>query len=522
MAASPKKPKKKAVDRPSTDIDAKILKTLEDLLSGGLDGMLGSSPEELIDEFLELERTENQDIGDVLDELVDVLSDLRVEANSGNREARQAVDELRAWLADRVEDEEVKGPQLMMLGRAFSEAGLEPGSGFQAVATRRMEGEAFEDSQSGVSIEAMLDDLADQAGEDPLALYESISHFSRYMPEEGKLAAAVALAGSMRDVLREAALGFLLTGDDKAMAVVCDSLGASIKRSPPSARLLDRLKRLHGLIPPARQGRLDALIQTLQPILPSSEPVPAPKLPVLLGSTPDGAGASTIMAHLGKGRYSLLVSMMFKFGQGLVDVGILDGMSRQRLNALLAGSGIHPYPVSMDFVTHRLAVALAENHAGNTPVPFMLLQVMERLGLASLQPASFQPEAIFDRVIGHSCVEAASPQDLQAAFAASDEAGLLESWFESSEEIDALLRQTRPRKQRIDLLLNKYLPTRRQFWIEQCAWSAAVLSEKTAKKSQLALWIALLGKQLCGGGSLAESPLMRFVAEGTVKAYTLQ
>jgi hypothetical protein len=70
--------------------------------------------------------------------------------------------------------------------------------------------------------------------------------------------------------------------------------------------------------------------------------------------------------------------------------------------------------------------------------------------------------------------------------------------------------------------LTNYLPTRRWFWIRQCAWTAALLREQKGGDGKLAVWAAVLGKQLCADRPLAESPLMREVAEETIKAFLLQ
>jgi hypothetical protein len=148
---------------------------------------------------------------------------------------------------------------------------------------------------------------------------------------------------------------------------------------------------------------------------------------------------------------------------------------------------------------------------------------MEILDLPALRPEPFAPEALFAEIIGLPFEEAARHGALDVAMHTIEGSGIAQTWFEAGEAVDALLDPLRTRKQRIDLLLKQYLPGRRRFWIEQCAWSAAVLREKPAGADQAIVFaLALLGGQLCSDGKLADNPLMRAIAENSVEAYMMQ
>jgi hypothetical protein len=481
----------------------------------------GPPLEGLIDELFALGAQEGERAKEIVGEIVGAISDLQLEANSGDREARRTIAELKAWIDERIEDESVEAPKLVILGQAFSHAGFDPGPVFKEVTIQRMRRHA-PDGGAPVDPHAMLDELVANTDEDPIVLFEAVSEVMHYMPDDNRDAMITVLASSDRSALQEAALGFLLARDKKIATLACEGMVASATHPAISGRFLDRLVRLRGLVSVDRQASVDAVIDAVRLRALPFQPAPARKLTALIAAPPDGAGAQAVFGLLGQRGDTIFVSVLFKFEQGIVDVGIVEGMSKRELNAMAEQFGMLQVSVTTDFMVRRLSAALVANQTSGREVPLSILQVMEHLRIPTLCADRLQPDAVFDGIIGISHVDISSFDDLQTAFNITAEAEVDDSWFESNDEVDALLRKIRSRKKRIEALLTQYLPRRRQFWIEQCAWTALILVEKPPKKGELALSVALLGKHLCSGRALTENPLMRAIAEKTIDSFALQ
>jgi len=280
--------------------------------------------------------------------------------------------------------------------------------------------------------------------------------------------------------------------------------------------------RLRGLMPPARHGALDDAVKALRPHAGPPLPVPEKKIDGPVASLSDGSGAQALLAHIKEDRTNFVASLMIKLEQGIVDAMLIEDMPQREFKRLSSEEGMATRKISRDLLVRRLCAALAENHAGGKRVPFGLLAVMEKLDLPALRPEPFDPEALFDEILGQPYAQALRPGALEAAMQALVTSGLALSWFEAGEAVDDLLDTVKTRKLRFDLLLKQYLPGRRRYWIAQCAWSAAVLRDKGGKDKGLAQALAVLGGQLCSDGALADNPLIRSIVEISIEAYVAQ
>jgi hypothetical protein len=95
---------------------------------------------------------------------------------------------------------------------------------------------------------------------------------------------------------------------------------------------------------------------------------------------------------------------------------------------------------------------------------------------------------------------------------------MLESWFEAGEAVESLLRPLKTRKQRIEAVLTRLLPGRRNFWAERCAWTAAVLKE-SAEDDDTWIDFALVARDLADACALEAMPLAAQIAAATVEAF---
>jgi hypothetical protein len=536
VAAAPKKSKagKKASPGPE-EIPPEFLARLQEFY----DMAASLSPNEvealtvpeLIDAILgdgsaeEPDRIEDdlEDLEDFLSELEEALTELRIAASGGDRDARRESEDLRRWFAKRLDTGDYGNGSLFALAQVFHRSQFDPGPAFQRAFARQFaaDGTTLVDESN---FHELLQGIVGDADGNPYLLFESVFQITRFLDENLRRAIIEVLSGSDNEVVREAIVGFLLGAEGEAR-IVLNGLVASAAAKPASGHLVAKLVRLRGLLPSDRHPPLDDAIKTLRLKAASIDSQPAYKPESLFSSIGDGIGAQALVVHMTQGRKHHLVSVMVKIGQGIADVVILPDVPPSEIKRTLARmrDQLSAIPITLGLFQRRLEAALADNHTSGNPVPFALLEAMEKTGVAALRSEPMKAEALFDEMIATSLFDAADPQTFQMAMQAitdfNRDSGLDHGWFEAGQEVDTLLGKVKTRKRRVEALLHELLLGRRQFWIEQCAWAAATLRDKSFAKKRPWLWYALLGKQLCGNGPVSESPLMRAIAELSVEAY---
>jgi hypothetical protein len=92
-------------------------------------------------------------------------------------------------------------------------------------------------------------------------------------------------------------------------------------------------------------------------------------------------------------------------------------------------------------------------------------------------------------------------------------------WFEAGEALEDLLYPVKDSKQRVAKLMKAYLPERRAFWARQCAISA--LAMRGDEKTRHSPWkqLALVGRDIASDLPLDQIPLMKQIAELSVRAF---
>lgn len=454
------------------------------------------------------------------------LNDLRLAANGGDRAARTALEEACRAVDKAVTADRPAPDVLMLIARAFAQAGLDPGSALKDAMIAGIE--------AGLSGKPMpprrgelgeqLAPLADALGQDPFAVHAELAASGAAFPSGHRAAMAAELADSAIPALRDAALGFLLDADPAPGIAVLEALEAQARRQPVPSRLVERLVSLRPWLPPARQARLDNAIRALRANAAAPLPGPPSEITGLLASLCDGAGAQSLFALLKTRRRFALASVLIKAEVGVADAWVRDGMAKReadRIRAEIAGAA-EAVDVPISFIRRRLGDALATNLAGQTPPPFGLLQVAEVLGLGPLQPAAISPVALVEHLLAALPPDQTGPGATRAAHAhAADWPELFAtvgSWFEAGESIEALLRAIPSRRRRIEAVLTRHLPARRRFWAERCAWMAATLKDSAGDGEEW-LSFALVARDLAGGEPLPDIALFDVIAAKTVDAY---
>lgn len=459
--------------------------------------------------------------------LKSALSDLRIASNGSNPMGRARLAEACRAVETAVTATSLAPHVLMLIARAFAQAGLDPGPALMQGMIAGMDARLSHDPTppGPGDLAEQLAPLAEALDQDPFAIYSELSATGAAFPSEHRAAMAAELATATTPAVRDAALGFLLDGDPAPGVAMLEALVAHSRTHPAPSRLVERLISLRPWLPSARQARLDAAIRALRAN--TAAPAPAPRIEVtrLLASLCDGAGAQSLFALLKTGRRFTLASVLIKADVGVADAWVRNDMPKREADGIIAQitGATEAVTVPMGFVQARLADALACNLSRRSPPPFGLLQVTEALGMGILQPAEISPTALAAQLLTDLPPDQTGPDATRAAHVdAADWPERFEtvaSWFEAGEAVEALLRPIPSRRKRIEAVLTRHLPGRRIFWAERCAWMAATLKDSASEDDAAWRSFALVARSLASGEPLSDVALFDVIAETTVDAY---
>jgi hypothetical protein len=454
------------------------------------------------------------------------LDSLRLRRNGGDVGAGREIDEVRGAIEQAVAEGGTAPDVLMTIARAFAQAELEPGEALQDAVVDALEAQA-----SAVPAELtpgdlgeQLNDVAAALGNDPFALYTEFAATAAAFPPEHRAAMATALALSSNAAVREAALGFVCSPEPEAGAAVLEALAQSPRGRPVSSTMVERLVRLRPWLSEARRALLDAAVRILRPKAATPEAPPRPEIRSVMATLCDGSGAQSFYMPVRRGRRFVLAALLTKHGIGVADAWAAEDMSKAEAEDMMAEieTGSETVEVSIGLVERRLADALAANVSRDVPPPFGLLQVTEALGLGPLHPAAAPPLVLVEDLLRDLPEARTGTAAVAAAHRASarwhEQFDILESWFEAGEAVEALLRPLRTRKQRIEAVLTQWMPARRGFWAEQCAWMAATLKDG-ADEDEAWVDFVLVARDLAGERPLDTMPLAARIAAAAVEAF---
>lgn len=459
--------------------------------------------------------------------LESALNDLRIAGNGGDTAARAGLAQACQAVEAAVADHRLAPKVLMLIARAFAQAGLEPGAALKRATVEAMEARATDDPPPPRRGDpaAALAPLAAALGHDPFAVHAEIAASGAAFPPEHRAAMAAELAASSIEAVQEAALGFLLDADPAPGLAVLNALRAHARRQVVPSRVVERLVSLRPWLPPARQPNLDAAIRALRPRTIAPVVRNEGEIKALLASLCDGAGAQSLFALLKRGRRFALASVLIKADVGVADAWVREDMAKREAESLITRITVETEAVGVpiSFVARRLSDALATNLAQNVPPPFGLLQVTEALGLGLLQPAALSALELAEDLLASLAPEETGPMAARQAHLESAEwpqlFGTMASWFEAGEGVEALLRPIPSRRQRVTAVRERVLPVRRPYWAERCAWMAATLKDAGSGESEEWVNFALVARDLARGKALVDVPLFDIIAETTVDAF---
>jgi hypothetical protein len=171
-------------------------------------------------------------------------------------------------------------------------------------------------------------------------------------------------------------------------------------------------------------------------------------------------------------------------------------------------------------IGRMLELAIAENAASGTLPPFALIEVVERLGLGPIHSNPATPIELITNLLADLPPEQTNKAGVSRANAEILRGSELEhQWFEAGETLEELLYPVKGFKQRVAKLMTAFLPERRLFWARQCAISA--LAMRSGEEVRPWPWkqLALIGREIASDVPLDQIPLMKQVAETSVRAF---
>jgi hypothetical protein len=284
--------------------------------------------------------------------------------------------------------------------------------------------------------------------------------------------------------------------------------------------MIERLVRMRPWLPPTRQAHLDATIRAMR--LNALPPVKTelPKVIKCYVSVCDGSGTRGLFVTQRTGAHYQLASVMMKCS-GVADVMVIPELSKSEMDDMVRQmkSSMPVTETDLAGIARMLGLAIADNFASGNLPPFKLVEVVESLGLGPVHPDQASPMEIITCLLADLPPEQTNPTAVARAHADLLDSEFKYQWFEAGEELEDLLYPVKGSKQRVAKLMKTYLPDRRLFWARQCAISA--LAMRGYEKTRHSPWklLALVGRDIASDLPLDQIPLMKQVAEISVRAF---
>jgi hypothetical protein len=515
------------------DMDEETLAQLRQMLQTEMDfaddAFGDDDPVELFAEYIDAcarDDADEDDKNELLADLAMGLGALNIDANGGDREAREKIQAIHDLLDHAIENHALRGVDLMIAIKALADAGWAiPEHQKQAVAAS-LQAAPPDPNGAGVGdLVSSLLELANQVDQNPFELHEHLNSLTATLPPEASVAMLSALigAGGM-PAIEQAVAGFALHPDAGVARAMCEALAASAARAPVASMQIERLVRIRSWLPADRQAPLDTAIRAMR--LNALPPARAdlPKAIKCYRSACDGAGTSSLFVTQKTGaRDYQIATVMVKVG-GVADALVLRELPKSAMDEMVRQmkSSMPTAETDLAGVARMLELAVADNFASGNLPPFKLVEVAESLGLGPIHPDHSSPMDIIAGLLTDLPPEQTNPVAAARAHADMLDNEFADQWFEAGEALEDLLYPIKGSERRVAKLMKDYMPDRRPFWVRQCAMSALALHFDQGKPNARWKQLALVGRDIASGAPLDQVPLMRQIAEVSVEAFESQ
>ena len=506
------------------DLVAMLRQTVQKEMGFGSEMFGPEDPVDLFAEYLEscaLGNVDGDEKTELLTDLVVGLSDLKIDSNGGDPEAREKIQAIYDLLDNAIEGHSLHPIDMMMTGKIFSDAGLAvPDSLRKAMAEALQAAPPDTQGVAGNDIVSSLLEIADQAGQNPFDVYEYMNSLLASFPPEASVMLMFELIAAKKAVIDQAVAGFVLHPDAVLAQSVAEALAASATQTPVESSLIERLVRMRPWLPQTRQAHLDATIRAMRLNALSPVKTELPRVIKCYVSVCDGSGTRSLIVTQRAGAHYQLASVMMK-PAGVADAVVLPELSKSAMDDMVRQmkSSMPVMEADLAGITRMLGLAIADNLASGNLPPFKLVEVVESLGLGPVHPDHASPMEIITGLLADLPPEQTNPTAVASAHAYMLDSEFKYQWFEAGEALEDLLYPIKGSKQRVAKLMKAYLPERRIFWARLCAISA--LAMRGDEKTRHSPWkqLALVGRDIASDLPLDQIPLMKQVAEISVRAF---
>jgi hypothetical protein len=483
-------------------------------------------PVEMFDAFLDklaqfADEAPDEDGEDSLDDMMLALTQLSIDDNGGDPQARAARAAIYEKLEEALAAERLDAPGLVLVAKILNDSGWRVPESLKASVIETLESAGPPAEGVGASdIKSSLAEIAEGAEGDAFAAYDALNSVLAAFPSEAAARMVGALGEERAPLVLHTLAGFAMHRDGAIANAAITELKRTASAGRVESALVERLVRMRPWLPADRQGLLDDAIRALRAQAHPPLEIERPKAAKCFVLACDGSGANGALASLKASDGWRFVAALAR-PSGVEEVLSLEGVPKAQVDATVRDMRANVMAAQTDVagVSKYLQFALGENVVSKTPPPFRLIAFVENLGLGPVAPRVLSPSDLIEAVLdGLPAYE----KDAAAVARAHDAAagGALDSqWFEAGESVERLLGPIRGVKARAKTVLSVYLPERRDFWLRACALTAFVLNMDRKTYGALGKSLALVGRELASGTPMEKIPLMRQIAEITVRAY---
>jgi hypothetical protein len=237
------------------DLVAMLRQTVQKEMGFGSETFGSEDPVDLFAEYLEscaLGNVDKDEKTELLTDLVVELSDLKIDSNGGDPEAREKIQAIYDLLDNAIERHSLHPIDMVMTGKIVTDAGWAvPDSLRKAMAEALQAAPPDTQGVAGNDIASSLLEIADQAGQNPFDIYEYMNSLLASFPSEASVMLLFELVAGKKAVIYQAVAGFVLHPDVVLAQSVAEALVASATQTPVESSLIERLVRMRPWLPQA-------------------------------------------------------------------------------------------------------------------------------------------------------------------------------------------------------------------------------------------------------------------------------
>jgi len=369
----------------------------------------------------------------------------------------------------------------------------------------------------------MLEQLSRQCGGDIFALQAEMSEQASAFPDEQRAFMAAAMLGAADPAGREAAVAWVLDPGPATRRDAASLLLQAAQAGRVSGTMLRRLITIRNWLGDGERPAVDSVIRACRQKGIECAPLPAAEVSRILATAVDGSRAQSFFAAVKDGRKRAVAAVLLK-PAGIGDAWVNAGLSRAAADGFLSEvrAQTECFESSTECLRLALEQGLAASRSSGVLPPFGLVDVVERIGLTTVQPEAISADGLVTMLLDEAPAEDRAAPQVAKALKASAKWGkgyaFIESWFEDDAALDSLLTGKHlSQNQEVALVIQEHLPARRREWAELMARTALTLRQDDMTGEDW-LAFALVARELLGERPLAEIPVMAAIARQTVKA----